>query len=48
MHTAFGLFASTLLVLLLLPCLYMILGDLGWIEPFDKLADATSSPQPGK
>jgi multidrug efflux pump subunit AcrB len=30
--TAFGLLASTLLVLLVLPCLYMILGDLGWIE----------------
>jgi len=24
--------ASTLLVLLALPCMYMILGDLGWIE----------------
>ena len=30
--TAFGLMASTLLVLLALPCFYMILGDLGWIE----------------
>jgi len=30
--TAFGLMASTLLVLLALPCMYMILGDMGWIE----------------
>lgn len=35
--TAFGLTASTLLVLLGLPCMYMILGDLGWIESYDKL-----------
>jgi multidrug efflux pump subunit AcrB len=34
--TAFGLMASTLLVLLVLPCLYMILGDLGWIEKMEQ------------
>lgn len=36
--TAFGLMASTILVLLVLPCFYMILGDLGWIEPYGDLA----------
>ena len=35
--TVFGLLASTFLVLLVLPCLYMILGDLGWIESGDRL-----------
>ena len=30
--TAFGLLSSTVLILLILPCFYMILGDLGWIE----------------
>jgi len=35
---AFGLVASTLLVLLVLPCLYMILGDLGWVEGKEALA----------
>jgi multidrug efflux pump subunit AcrB len=30
--TVFGLMASTLLVLLGLPCMYMILADRGWIE----------------
>lgn len=30
--TAFGLMASTLLVLLVLPCMYMLLADLGWTE----------------
>lgn len=30
--TAFGLAASTILVLLILPCMYMILADLGWVE----------------
>ena len=35
--TAFGLMASSMLVLLGLPCMYMILGDLGWIESYDKL-----------
>ncbi len=38
--TAFGLFTSTLLILLVLPCLYMILGDFGWIESHDKLKNA--------
>ncbi|MDT8389949.1 MAG: efflux RND transporter permease subunit [Lentisphaeria bacterium] len=40
--TAFGLIASTLLVLLALPCMYMILGDLGWIE---KTAPNSSLPE---
>ena len=35
--TGFGLLASTVLVLLVLPCLYMILGDWGWIESSDRL-----------
>jgi multidrug efflux pump subunit AcrB len=39
--TAFGLMASTLLVLLALPCMYMILGDMGWIE------DLGGSPKSG-
>lgn len=30
--TVFGLLASTFMVLLVLPCLYTILGDIGWIE----------------
>jgi len=30
--TAFGLLASTFLVLFALPCFYVILGDIGWIE----------------
>jgi multidrug efflux pump subunit AcrB len=30
--TAFGLMASTLLVLLAIPCMYMVLGDLGIAE----------------
>jgi hydrophobic/amphiphilic exporter-1 (mainly G- bacteria), HAE1 family len=30
--TAFGLMASTILVLLVIPCMYMILGDLGIVE----------------
>jgi len=34
--TAFGLMASTVLVLLVLPCMYMILGDLGWIKTYKK------------
>ncbi len=36
--TAFGLMASTLLVLLALPCMYMILGDFGWIERLEPSA----------
>ncbi len=35
--TAFGLMASTILVLVGIPCMYMILGDLGWIESYGKL-----------
>ncbi len=35
--TAFGLMASTVLVLLGLPCMYMILGDFGWIEKYSNL-----------
>ncbi len=38
--TAFGLMASSLLVLLGLPCMYMILGDLGWIEASEILPPA--------
>ncbi|MFA6931542.1 MAG: efflux RND transporter permease subunit [Lentisphaeria bacterium] len=38
--SAFGLLASTLLVLLALPCMYMILGDLGWIEKSEDLLQA--------
>ena len=42
--TAFGLMASILLVLLALPCMYMIIGDLGWIEnpdgPFGEYSSA--------
>ncbi len=38
--SAFGLLASTLLVLLALPCMYMILGDLGWIEKSESLVQA--------
>jgi len=30
--TVFGLLSSTVLILLVLPSFYMILGDLGWIE----------------
>jgi multidrug efflux pump subunit AcrB len=45
--TAFGLMASTLLVLLGLPCMYMILGDLGWIEPYDKLEAGPDSSESG-
>ena len=30
--TTFGLMASTVLVLLIIPCIYMILGDLGIVE----------------
>ncbi len=41
--TAFGLMASTFLVLLALPCMYMILGDLGWIEKREALS-VSSSP----
>lgn len=36
--TVFGLLASTMLVLLALPCMYMILGDLGWIERYERLS----------
>ena len=39
--TAFGLTASTLLVLLALPCMYMILADFGWIEAREDLAEPT-------
>lgn len=34
--TSFGLMASSVLVLLAIPCMYMILGDFGIIENFDK------------
>ncbi len=45
--TAFGLMASTLLVLLGLPCMYMILGDLGWIESHGELtARQNDTPAP--
>jgi HAE1 family hydrophobic/amphiphilic exporter-1 len=30
--TAFGLMASTVLVLLAIPCMYLVLGDLGIVE----------------
>ncbi len=30
---AFGLMASTALVLFVIPCLYAILADLGWVTP---------------
>lgn len=30
--TSFGLIASTVLVLLVIPCMYLILGDLGIVE----------------
>jgi len=39
--TAFGLMASTVLVILGIPCLYVILGDLGL------LARKTSGPEKG-
>lgn len=42
--TAFGLMASTLLVLLALPCMYMILGDLGWIEDLGGPPKAHGTP----
>ncbi|QDV67931.1 hypothetical protein Poly24_16370 [Rosistilla carotiformis] len=29
----FGLFASTILLLIVVPCLYVVLCDLGWIQP---------------
>ncbi|TWT81469.1 Toluene efflux pump membrane transporter TtgB [Planctomycetes bacterium CA13] len=32
----FGLFASTILVLIVVPCLYVVLCDLGWIRPVDR------------
>lgn len=38
--TAFGLMASTILILLVIPCMYMILGDLGLLK---KLASQTNS-----
>ena len=44
--TVFGLFSSTLLVLLVLPCLYMILGDFGWIESYERLAGAPALAAP--
>ncbi|MBB3207774.1 multidrug efflux pump subunit AcrB [Rhodopirellula rubra] len=31
----FGLFASTILVLIVVPCLYVVLCDFGWIKPDD-------------
>jgi multidrug efflux pump subunit AcrB len=33
--TTFGLMASTVMVLLVIPCMYMILGDLGLVEKID-------------
>jgi multidrug efflux pump subunit AcrB len=33
--TTFGLMASTTMVLLVIPCMYMILGDLGLVEKMD-------------
>lgn len=44
--TVFGLLSSTLLVLLVLPCLYMILGDFGWIESYERLAGAPAAAAP--
>lgn len=41
--TAFGLLSSTVLILLILPCFYMILGDFGWIEPYEQLPN-TAAP----
>lgn len=46
--TAFGLMASTILVLLGLPCMYMILGDLGWIESYDKLDARLDASESGE
>jgi multidrug efflux pump subunit AcrB len=40
--TTFGLIASTTLVLLAIPCMYLILGDLGIVEKID--AGSSSSP----
>ena len=42
--TAFGLLASTVLVLLLIPCMYMILGDLGIVE---KIGEGATAPLEG-
>ena len=33
--TTFGLMASTVMVLLVIPCMYMTLGDLGLVEKMD-------------
>lgn len=41
--TVFGLLASTVLVLLVLPCFYMILGDLGRIESSERLQSSAES-----
>ncbi|MBN1849853.1 MAG: efflux RND transporter permease subunit [Deltaproteobacteria bacterium] len=38
--TSFGLMASTVLVLLAIPCMYVILGDFGIIEKMDAGSDA--------
>ena len=32
LSVVFGLLASTILVLIVVPCLYTILGDLGWLK----------------
>jgi len=33
--TTFGLMASTAMVLLVIPCMYMIMGDFGLVEKID-------------
>jgi hypothetical protein len=38
--TSFGLMASTTMVLLVIPCMYMILGDLGIVENISVNPDA--------
>jgi multidrug efflux pump subunit AcrB len=40
--TSFGLMASTVLVLLAIPCMYLILGDLGVVEKIGKESEVTS------
>lgn len=39
--TSFGLMSSTVLVLLILPCMYVILGDFGLIKPLETTPNAT-------
>lgn len=39
----FGMMASTLLVLIVIPCMYAVLGDLGWARRPEDAADASAT-----